>query len=59
MKCEKHPKYKGRSKPKYECLVCLNIYIKIKSKPRILPKPTKIIKDKTKYDRKRDNKIKD
>ena len=52
LKCEKHPKFKGRKKPKYECTTCLNIYLKLKNKPRILPKPTRIEKDKSKYNRK-------
>jgi len=56
MKCAIHPKYKGRKKPKLcenkECK-CIKIYITLKNKPRILPIPTKVIKDKTKYNRKK------
>jgi len=31
---------------------CYEYYLLLKSKPRILPMPTKIIKDKSKYTRK-------
>lgn len=55
-KCEIHKKYKGNKKPKYQCLTCYALYLKIKSKPRILPMPTKIIKDKSKYNRKKKHK---
>lgn len=55
-KCEKHPKYSGKKKPKYECLECLNYYLSLKSKPRILPKATKVEKDKSKYSRKEKHK---
>ncbi len=55
-KCDKHPKYKGKKVPKYQCLVCYALYLKIKNKPRILPMPTKIIKDKSKYNRKKKHK---
>lgn len=58
-KCEKHPKYKGKRKPKYECVACLNIYLLLNSKPRVLPKPTKVFKDKSKYTRKEKHKKKD
>ena len=51
LKCSKHPKYTGKKKPKHECEECLTIYIRL-SKPRILPMPTKVIKDKSKYNRK-------
>ena len=52
-KCEKHPKYKGKNKPKHECVCCLNIYIKLHQRPRMLPKPTTVIKSKKIYDRKK------
>lgn len=55
MKCEKHPKYKGRKEPKSQCVDCLNIYFKLK-KLRSLPKPTKVFKDKSKYTRKEKHK---
>lgn len=58
-KCDKHPKYKGKRKPKYECVDCLNLYLLLKSKPRSLPMPTKVIKDKSKYNRKKKHKNKD
>jgi len=56
LKCPKHPKYKGKKVPKYQCIECLALYFKMKSKPRVLPMPTKIIKDKTKYNRKKKHK---
>lgn len=52
-KCNKHPKYKGKRKPKHECLTCLSYYLTLSNRPRVIPKPTKIIKDKTKYNRKK------
>lgn len=58
-KCDKHPKYNGKNKPKYECVACLNYYLLLKSKPRVLPKPTKVFKDKTKYSRKNKHKSSD
>ena len=56
LKCKKHPKYKGKKKPSYECVSCLEIYFSLHKKPRILPKPTLIIKDKSKYNRKEKHK---
>jgi len=53
MNCEIHKKYKGRRKPKHECVGCLSLYLLIKSKPRVQPMPTKVIPDKTKYNRKK------
>ena len=57
-KCTKHPKYKGKRKPNYDCVECLELYL-IMQKPRVLPKPTKKHKDKSKYDRKRYKEILD
>ena len=59
-RCKKHPKYDGKKLPKYKtpCLDCLNYYYAIK-KPRVLPMPTKVIKDKTKYTRKEKHKGRD
>jgi hypothetical protein len=42
--------------PKHECTECLSLYFSLHKKPRLLPKPTKVIKDKTKYDRKKKHK---
>lgn len=55
MSCSKHPKYKGKALPKHECTECLSLYYKFKT-PRVLPKPTKVIKDKKKYTRKNKHK---
>jgi len=55
-KCKIHKKYKGNKLPKYKCVVCYALYLKIKSKPRVLPMPTKVIKDKSKYNRKKKHK---
>jgi len=52
-KCKKHPKYNGRRLPKHECTECLSLYLSLHKTPRLLPKPTKVIKDKTKYNRKK------
>jgi hypothetical protein len=50
--CPRHPRYKGKSKPKHECTICLQMYIALR-KPRVLPMPTKVYKDKKKYNRKK------
>lgn len=52
-RCAKHPKYNGRKLPKNECCGCASLYLSMHKKPRLLPKPTRVIKDKTKYDRKK------
>jgi len=59
IKCKIHKKYKGKRKPKYECVDCLSLYLLLKNKPRVLPMPTKIIKDKSKYNRKKKHKDKE
>lgn len=51
-KCEKHPKYIGKSKPKYECCRCLSIYLALHNVPRLKINITKFFKDKNKYSRK-------
>ena len=51
-RCDKHPKYNGRKLPKNQCVGCATLYFAMHKKPRLLPKPTRVIKDKTKYDRK-------
>ena len=56
-KCVKHPKYTGKNKPKYQCLPCLNLYIILHKAVRVLPMPTKVIPDKTKYNRKKNKGI--
>ena len=38
--CAKHPKYRGKRKPKYECEGCLELYLMCNNKPRVLPMPT-------------------
>lgn len=56
-KCNKHPKYTGNKKPKYECVECLNIWLSLGGSKRIpTPPPTKVFKDKTKYSRKKKHK---
>lgn len=59
--CDKHPKYKGKKEPKYKvpCYVCLAIYTRLHKTPRLKPLPTKIVKDKTKYNRKKKYKKED
>ena len=51
-KCDKHPKYKGKRIPKHECTTCLEIYMAFRA-PRVLPMPTKVIKSKKIYNRKK------
>ena len=56
-KCKKHPKYTGKRFPKNQCVDCLNYYIKLgKMRRGTMPPPTKVFKDKTKYNRKRKHK---
>lgn len=55
-KCPKHPKYTGKKLPKYQCLTCLNYYDKLHSSPRMPVKPTRKMKDKSKYTRKEKHK---
>ena len=52
-RCEKHPKYNGRKEPKNRCVGCLKLYLALHNKPRLPIRPTKVIKDKTKYNRKK------
>ena len=59
LRCPIHPKYRGKKKPKFCTNVnctCPEIYLKLKSKPRVLPRPTKVMKDKSKYNRKKKHK---
>lgn len=51
-KCERHPKYRGKRQPKYECLGCLSLYFKMHSSPRAPHKPTKQISSGKIYTRK-------
>lgn len=55
--CPKHPKYNGRKKPKHKCLTCLALYSLIFLKPRLAHIPTKVVKSKKIYDRKKQDKI--
>ena len=50
--CPKHPKYKGNKKPTNNCTICARYYIMLKKKGRILPRPTRQHRDKSKYTRK-------
>lgn len=56
-KCPKHPKYSGRKIPKHKCLTCLALYSLISLKPRLTPLPTKVVKSKKIYNRKKQDKI--
>ena len=52
--CRKHPKYRGKKAPKDTCDSCLRIYIRLGGATRKpTPPPTKVIPDKTKYNRKK------
>ena len=50
--CFKHPKYNGRKKPTNQCPTCASLYFLLKI-DRILPMPTKIVKSKKIYNRKK------
>lgn len=50
-KCLKHPKYKGKGVPKNECVTCLELYLFVHNKPRFGVQPSKVFKDKKKYNR--------
>ena len=52
-KCKKHPKYKGIKQPKYECEDCFVLYFIFGLRSRAPIIQTKIVLDKTKYNRKR------
>lgn len=54
MICIKHPKYRGKRKPKSQCGECLMIYFGRASHVRkpIAP-PSKVFQDKSKYSRKK------
>jgi hypothetical protein len=60
MKCKIHPKYNGKKKPHYGkawrfgC-TCFDIWLKLQT-PRMGVQPTKVIPDKTKYNRKKQDK---
>lgn len=50
--CEKHPKYDGTKEPNNECSDCLSYYLALHERPRFPIRPTKVIKDRSKYNRK-------
>ena len=58
MKCKLHPKYKGKRQPtsKKPGCTCFEIWLKLQT-PRMGVHPTKVISDKTKYNRKKLNKL--
>lgn len=52
--CIKHPKYKGKKKPKTQCEGCLTIYFNRGSNVRKpTAPPSKVFQDKSKFNRKR------
>ena len=55
-KCFKHPKYLGKGKPRGTCVECLNLYLRLHKKPRILIKPNKVEASKKTYTRKEKHK---
>ena len=58
--CPIHKKYKGKKKPKINCTDCWALYMELqKFKRRVPIKPTKVIPDKTKYNRKKVKKERD
>jgi len=56
--CKKHPKYRGKKQPPYECTECLHIYFTLKGHRVPIPPPNKVIPDKTKYSRNKKHKQK-
>ncbi|MCB9060203.1 MAG: hypothetical protein H6622_01610 [Halobacteriovoraceae bacterium] len=50
--CEKHKKYKGKKLPKYNCEVCLQIFLFLKSTKAPSTKQQRVHRDKSKYNRK-------
>ena len=58
LKCKVHPKYKGKRKPtsKKDGCICALIYVMLNAKPRFGVQPTKVVPDKTKYNRKKKHK---
>jgi len=51
-RCAKHPKFTGKRQPKYQCLGCLNLYIKMHTSPRAPHRTTKAFKSAKTYTRK-------
>ena len=54
--CKKHPKYTGKRIPVKQCTECLTYYYSKHTAPRAPIKPTRIVRDKTKYRRKEKHK---
>jgi len=52
MKCSKHPKFTGRKVPKHQCGACFSLYMALNNKPRVTPRPSRPMRDKSKYSRK-------
>ena len=51
--CIKHPKYRGKKKPKSRCEGCLVIYFRTNIGRIPTARPTLAFQDRTKYSRKR------
>lgn len=56
-RCQKHPKYKGRKKPKNQCNGCLALYssygMVLAARSAVVPRPQPPMRDKKKYTRKK------
>lgn len=51
--CPKHPKYTGNKPPKYQCVGCASLYLKLgKGVRKPIPKPGHAHKDEKTYNRK-------
>lgn len=50
--CSRHPRYKGKSKPKVECWDCAEIWVVMSTQLKPVSKPNQVHKDKKKYNRK-------
>lgn len=44
--CSKHPKYRGKGKPKHECYECLSLYEKFGMKRIPIAPPSRVILSK-------------
>lgn len=55
-KCQTHPRYKGKRKPRTECEGCLAFYIQMYKPRQKKPRTPPPMKDKSKYSRKKKHK---
>lgn len=51
-KCPRHPRYKGKGKPRHHCFDCINIKVALGLIRKPIAPPKQTHKDKKKYNRK-------